>query len=420
MINIAALIDASQAKKEWYQAKLDTSDLIQKVVSCLHVGGLSSDDLWYLFRLTWGTPRKKKDHWRKLKAPALAHLFGKQYQEHSDLRSTIMAMQLPDAVTAAAVRSTAVVHFYSARWNSSRDPWCVSNAGALRQIIQDARNLGQNVQDRFALAAKIELLPPVPLPNGGRGQHAADLVTPLVACLDSDKLFPIINGRTTVQRLLRSMHVVDHGLESQVNHVTGLIGHYGISDAHMIDVCADEIVDAIKKGEIETQPESKGPKPVPIPYYDEDERLSTKESGTIVSQQRHNRITNALRLLFANPEPEQGNDPNCRYDALLKNYDQIGRDLLIEVKPDPDKGSLRIAIGQLFDYRRFLPHRPATDLAVLTIGPPDQSYKDLLADLQITCLWFDQDCTKLDGEGKAWKALAARLGLGPIVNKVTA
>jgi len=105
MINIAASIDANQRKKEWYQAKLDTSDLIQKVVSCLHVGSLSSDDLWYLFRLTWGTPRKNRDHWKTLKAPALAHLFGKRYQEHSDIYSTIAGMQLPDAVTSAAVRS---------------------------------------------------------------------------------------------------------------------------------------------------------------------------------------------------------------------------------------------------------------------------------------------------------------------------
>ena len=28
------------------------------------------------------------------------------------------------------------------------------------------------------------------------------------------------------------------------------------------------------------------------------------------------------------------------------------RDLLIEAKPDPDKGSMRIAIGQLFDHKR--------------------------------------------------------------------
>jgi hypothetical protein len=54
----------------------------------------------------------------------------------------------------------------------------------------------------------------------------------------------------------------------------------------------------------------------------------------------------------------------------VKNYDEMFRDLLIEVKPDPDKGSIRIAIGQLFDYNRHRARQAATDLVVLTISRP--------------------------------------------------
>jgi hypothetical protein len=315
-------------------------------------------------------------------------------------------------VAGAAVKNTGMVNFYTARRKSSKE-WCVANADALRQIVQHSRNLGHNVQDRLDLAAKIATLPPVPLPGGGRGQHAADLVTPLIACLDPGSLFPTINGRKAVRKLLTSMHLADVGLESQVKHFVSLIGDFGISDAHMIDVCADEITVAIRSHEITLQKPEKPPNTVPLQYYDDDERLSVRKSETISHQHRHNKITNALILLFTDLKPEQRNDPICRYDVLIKDYDQTGRDLLIEAKPDPDKGSLRIAIGQLFDYRRFLPHRPATDLGVLTIGPPDSSYMELLADLQITSLWFDEDCSKLNGEGKAWKALEARLGGAP-------
>ena len=81
---------------------------------------------------------------------------------------------------------------------------------------------------------------------------------------------------------------------------------------------------------------------------------------------------------------------------------------LIEVKPDPDMGSVRIAIGQLLDYRRFLPHRAGTDLALLTISRPQKTFLDLLFDLQISALWFDDGhCQKISGEGKAWEGLQA-------------
>lgn len=101
---------------------------------------------------------------------------------------------------------------------------------------------------------------------------------------------------------------------------------------------------------------------------------------------------------------------DCRYDVLVANYDGQGRDLLIEAKPDADKGSLRVAIGQLLDYRRFLPNPAATDLAILTILPPPGGYVELMQDLQITPLWFtDEGCQSLAGQGKSWNSLKAQL-----------
>jgi hypothetical protein len=82
------------------------------------------------------------------------------------------------------------------------------------------------------------------------------------------------------------------------------------------------------------------------------------------------------------------------------------RDLLIEAKPGHEKGDVRIAVGQLLDYRRFLPGRTGTDMAFLTITKPSQSYLNFLLDLQITILWYeDEQCLKLRGEGKAWQAV---------------
>jgi len=153
------------------------------------------------------------------------------------------------------------------------------------------------------------------------------------------------------------------------------------------------------------------PEGVTLRHYDECERLAVQQSGTANYRRLHNKMTNAFGQRFRALEPEQGQMSNNRYDVLIRGYDGGGRDLLVEAKPDPNKGSIRIAIGQLYDYRRFLKNRAATDLAVLTIGRPDQSYVDLLvSDRGITALWFENEtCKNLSGEGRAWRdALRSR------------
>jgi hypothetical protein len=144
---------------------------------------------------------------------------------------------------------------------------------------------------------------------------------------------------------------------------------------------------------------------VPLREYDESERLAVQQSRTVLYRNRHRKITNALCRRFAALHPTQGQHSKNEYDVLLRNYDRVGRDLFIEVKPDPDRGSLRIAIGQLYDYRRFL-NAAATDLAVLTIGKPNRSYLDLLLALGITSIWFgEESCQILQGVGTAWRSL---------------
>ena len=77
---------------------------------------------------------------------------------------------------------------------------------------------------------------------------------------------------------------------------------------------------------------------------------------------------------------------NNSFDALIKNYTGK-RDLLIEVKSVNQIDYVRHAIGQLFDYRRELERRHATDLAILLPSKPDENIKDLLKDLGINIIW---------------------------------
>ena len=143
-----------------------------------------------------------------------------------------------------------------------------------------------------------------------------------------------------------------------------------------------------------------------MPEYDLAERMATQHANTVVYRNRHNKMTEALKSLFAGHELVTNYDHDCNYDVLVRDYDRKSRDLLIEVKPDPDRGSIRIAIGQLLDYRRFLKRSAASDLAVLTILPPSPSYIELLEELQITALWYaDETCRKIGGAGRAWPVI---------------
>lgn len=64
------------------------------------------------------------------------------------------------------------------------------------------------------------------------------------------------------------------------------------------------------------------------------------------------------------------------------------RQVLIEAKHCDSREALRMAIGQLFDYRRF--HQPGpAHLAVLLPHPPDADPLDLLRRVGIEALWPD-------------------------------
>jgi hypothetical protein len=202
------------------------------------------------------------------------------------------------------------------------------------------------------------------------------------------------------------MRLADIRLEQQMAGLTGLIGQFGIEDAFMIDVCADEIIREFElKPGLQSQPSlNLG---VTLPYFDDAERVAIIRSGERWYRARHNTMTDNLRSILGSFTLTQGNQANCRYDVLIRNYDGTGRDLLIEAKPDSDRGSVRLAVGQLLDYRRFLPGRGGTDLAFLTIRSPEPEYIELLQDLSITAVWFvDESCSTLNGTGKAWSAIS--------------
>jgi hypothetical protein len=399
--------------KSWYHTEQNTGYLIRTIFGCIDRDDLSSEAIWHLLTLTWITVHDGEatgSHWKKYKVPALAFLFRTRAPVlRVTLSATLEQMALPENVRLAADCDTGMINYRDV-WRNSSEPWCHRNVIMLRKLLNRAYGLSSNDQGRFELAADVAKLKGVPSPSGKVTAGADNTLTPLLACLDPKGRFPIVNAREGVKRLLRSRGLADQSLQVQVKGLVGLIGQWGIPDAFALDVLADEIArkrrTPRKGSEAPSTGVGVGLGVSQLPRFDVAERIAITKSRTAIYRKRHNEMTNALRQIFGEEKLKRGMNRNCLFDVLFKNYDNNGRDLLIEVKPDPDKGSVRIAIGQLFDYRRLLLNRAATDLALLTITRPPKMYSELLLDLQITALWFtDEACTKLMGVGKAYTGL---------------
>ena len=211
--------------------------------------------------------------------------------------------------------------------------------------------------------------------------------------------------------MLTRLDLANRSLPEQVKGLLGLIGKNGITDCFLLDILADDAVAIAKKVAKAPLSKKKLAKGSALPDFDIEERTAIQKSKTVYYRNRHNKMTAELKKICKGWELKRGTNPYCCYDVLVENYEGTGRNLLLEVKPYADKGSIRIAIGQLLDYRRFLPHQAGTDLAILTISPPERTYRELLLDLQISPVWFqDEHCKTLDGDGEVWKAWRMALG----------
>lgn len=146
-----SLFTAEGRKKDEYQGKRNTADLVQSVALSRQVNSLSGDDIWNLIRLTWISKNREgtsPNHWKNLKIPALAALFDKSFLISNDLPATIKNIQLPHTVASFALKKTGFVNFRPTWRNSSRS-WCGRHQSALRRILRSAIRLPSNDQARY-------------------------------------------------------------------------------------------------------------------------------------------------------------------------------------------------------------------------------------------------------------------------------
>jgi hypothetical protein len=278
----------------------------------------------------------------------------------------------------------------------------------VRTIFSDAYSLSSDRMGRD-IARRIESLPGIPK---GRGQgHLAGAqcaITPVVACLDPRRRFPVLNAAQHVKQLLGQLDISGKSLADKYDALVALIGQKGIQDSFMIDVLGPDVrLFRPRKKPLSTQKDSK-----PHASFREQKRsrpLAERDAAEVkvigrtlsyIMKRTHDKMTNALKqLLEGRYELEQGTERNM-FDALVRAY-RPGRDLLVEAKSSSDMGCLRLAVGQLLDYRRKVPNPPGTDVAVLLPEKPPRDAIKYLRYLGIAAIWFNARMDRLMGDWRS-------------------
>ena len=411
-------VKMTRGEREWLGGERNTGDLLRAVYADRIrgkrlSGGLLADALYALCRLTWITKGYESDvneeHWRNTKVPALGLLYHVPHPpiNADTLEDALDTMPLPESIVAAACKWTGIVNLYGAFRNSLR-PWIGRNAVKVAAIFSRAYSLSSHRQAR-QLADTIDRLPRIPLPSSrGRRLPAANVLTPVVACLDPRRRFPLMNSRNEVLRLLRGLGVGNETLGEQHDAMVGLIGQGGIEDAFMVDVLGPKLLkrarSKVKRKRGKRKPKrtpAKGGTRRPLSLKDESEVEAVRKSLTVTNRHVHDKMTNALKEICGRCQldVEENTSFDSRWDALVHEY-AAGRDLLIEAKSIADRACVRLAVGQLLDYRRSVPRQWATSLAVLLPQQPKSSsgISEYLADVGVKLIWFSKGYRRICGE----------------------
>lgn len=219
-------------------------------------------------------------------------------------------------------------------------------------------------------------------------------LTPAFFILDPEIKFPLINGNSGVKTLLDALNVKDSGLVEQYRAMVGLYGIGGIVDAADLDQVGRDLPDFLttqtRTATKQLLQSKQTENDATLPLKDEADVESIRKGGSVAQRRIHNRLTNLVRSQLSAYTLLEGRDPVCMFDVLVKKYD-AEVDLLIEVKSSIDVAQVRMAIGQLFDYRMRLRATPEPHLAILLPARPDEDVIDLLERLEIGLMWFEGD-----------------------------
>lgn len=386
--------------EQWAERIRHTNQLVR--VCAGHVFSkrrVSPDQLYGLCKLTWITDSYSGEaaaYIQSTKIPALCDVFDRDFRDRSldEIATEIGEIMESRKVRDLVLQHSGFTNLYKSYRNTARQ-WIQHNHRSLLPMFRAAYALSSDLQG-LKIVQKIQKLPRVPkAKNAMITMHAEYLLTPVFACLDKRRRFPLINGNDRVRRLLKTLQVQGSDLSDQYQSMISLYGNGGILDSADLDqIDGADLSDflpgkspAPTKQLLRLKPTS-GNK---LRLKDEGDVLILQDARQLVQKRLHNSMTNRLRKLLSGYTLLEGEEKSAMFDVLVKKYNKHQDDLLIEVKSSAEDAHVRMAIGQLYSYWYQLKMDREPHLAVLLPDEPSPHLSALLEWLGIGVLWFDND-----------------------------
>lgn len=404
--------------QEWRLRRRRTATLVKASWKAIARKRWGPEEVEGLMRLTWvksGT-QSEYNNPRRTTWLAFQKLFGASVSEQVRWPVTadyLESVGVPRSIARLATDEVGIVGLRPSWWPEV-EPWIRRNWRSVRGIVVDAAVLPAGDLPRVRLAERIGRLPKIPLSGDeSRGAHPREVLTPLIACLDRGNRFPIVNYAR--RNFLKALQIGDWEFHDQVKALLALVPWRAVQLDSGVDV-DDWTLDSNPKWCEEARSRirraTSGFRRANL------QRLADETIEVRTSSQRrsyrsaHRRLTNALQeLLGDRAKRPWKSDP--QFDVLVHPEKPGGFYVLIEVKPDlANRESLRLAIGQLFEYRHELDKHAQKNLKLAVVcGPrPPDSALELLIALGIDVAWFvDEEFVKLEGVGRSLRWLGGEL-----------
>ncbi|MCU1315284.1 MAG: hypothetical protein JWN63_606 [Candidatus Acidoferrum typicum] len=379
---------ASEEQKRWVEQKLRTAQFIRTLWNVANK--FQRRDPGFLCALVqcgWTNVRRNaKDReptrlWRNLKMAEYLHA---PYESDEQL-AIVLSKSFPRLSRKGALAllktQTGITHYYTA-FRPATLKFIKRNSETVRLAFERVAATNSQLEKKISgAAALVQKLGKFKAAK--RWVHAFNGLTPVLACLDPQRRFPIMNDRT--RSLLSAIR--ENADRQGMAKLSNLIGTHGVKNSFELDAYAyGEDFSKIRKtsGKIFVKTDFKD-----VGLKSEINSMANLAAKRSIITKRHNALMNRLEkaLLW-----HQMIAKEYRFDALVENWKE-GRHLLIEAKTASEgptgRTQIRQAIGQLYDYRHT--HFPGQklDLAILLLKEPKQDVTRLLKSLHIEVLWFE-------------------------------
>lgn len=369
-------------QRAWVEAETRTATWIRTMWQAVPPEGrLSADLLIALSRSAWVNGDDEEESRRLLRNRYLAKWLGVTDDEADLVRGLTQATSLVPSRARRLLRTPSGITRYYAALRPAFERHVRRHVTEIHGACTMVAERVPNTSDKVQKVARI--LCDIPKFRAATGGETSILngITPLVACLDPQRRFPIMNARVANPLKALGMSPDPAGAAA----LSRLIGNYGLRHAFDLDVWAssNESWPPSPRGRQRSAGEREAA------FKSEQSAVAQLAKKRISIRRRHNELTNrmlnVLEWHYRVVESE--------YDLLLDEW-RPGRKLLIEAKTETSgptgRAQLRQAIGQLFDYRwRSFKGQNGVDLALLTPERPADDVLELLATLDIEALWFD-------------------------------